>query len=58
MNKKQTLLSVGIALLLFAAIPLRAQGGCVDSPEDPTIFLALVAGLGGVIAGTRRPKTR
>jgi XrtJ-associated TM-motif-TM protein len=34
---------VFIAILLFTcAFALRAQTGCVDSPEDPTIVLGLV----------------
>jgi XrtJ-associated TM-motif-TM protein len=41
--------------LMFGAIvvPLHAQGGCVDSPESPTIVLALVGGI-GVVAMTIR----
>ncbi len=35
-------------MLVTAAIPLCAQGGCIDSPEDPTIELALVGGIGGL----------
>jgi XrtJ-associated TM-motif-TM protein len=50
---KRTLLTLGFALVLFAALPLRAQNGCVDSPEDPTICLALVGGAGAAIAGIR-----
>jgi XrtJ-associated TM-motif-TM protein len=53
MNFKRMLLSMGFALLLASALPLRAQSGCVDSPEDPTIFLALVGGAGALIAGLR-----
>jgi XrtJ-associated TM-motif-TM protein len=46
MNLKKTLLFIGLALMLALALPLRAQNGCVDSPEDPTIILALLAGAG------------
>ncbi|MGA3031980.1 MAG: PExPT-CTERM protein [Terracidiphilus sp.] len=35
-------------MLVTAAFPLFAQGGCIDSPEDPTIALALVGGIGGL----------
>ena len=42
MNLKRTFLAVGFTLLLATVLPLRAQSGCVDSPEDPTIVLALV----------------
>jgi len=44
--------------LVLAALPLRAQNGCVDSPEDPTVFLALVGGAGALIAGLRASRSR
>ena len=34
-----------LALLVFAT-SLHAQGGCVDSPEGPTILLMLVGSAG------------
>jgi len=37
-----------LLLVLAVALPLRAQGGCDDSPEDPTIVLALVGGAGAL----------
>ncbi len=49
-----------ITLLLFvvaAALPLHAQGGCFDSPEDPTIALALI-GSAGIIFTTLRNRRR
>ena len=48
MNLKNMLPLYGFALLLAAALPLRAQSGCVDSPEDPTILLALLGCAGAV----------
>jgi XrtJ-associated TM-motif-TM protein len=51
MNLKRILFSACLPFLLAAARPLRAQTGCVDSPEDPTIVLALVAGAGALVAG-------
>jgi XrtJ-associated TM-motif-TM protein len=51
MNLKKTLLALGFAAVLALALPLRAQSGCVDSPEDPTIALALVGGA-GIFAGS------
>jgi XrtJ-associated TM-motif-TM protein len=51
MNVKRTLLSIGYALVLAIAPALRAQSGCVDSPEDPTLVLGLVGGA-GVFAAT------
>ena len=48
-----------LALMLVAvAIPLRAQGGCEDSPEDPTIVLALVGGAGALAASLRAARRR
>ncbi len=48
------------SLLLFAlafvsvAVPLHAQGGCVNSPENPTAVLAVVGSAGVFFASTRR----
>jgi XrtJ-associated TM-motif-TM protein len=42
------------ALLLCVTTPLYAQGGCVNSPENPTIVLALVGSAGAAIAAARR----
>jgi XrtJ-associated TM-motif-TM protein len=50
MNFKKTLLAAAFVLVLAAALPLRAQTGCDDSPEDPTIVLALVGGAGAFAA--------
>jgi XrtJ-associated TM-motif-TM protein len=50
---KRSLLSLGFVLALLGTLPLRAQTGCVDSPEDPTVFLALAAGAGAFIVGLR-----
>jgi len=58
MNTKRMLLFLGFTLAFLAALPLRAQTGCVDSPEDPTLFLALVGGAGALIAGLRASRQR
>lgn len=58
MNMIRTRLSLGFALVLFIALPLRAQTGCVDSPEDPTVVLALVGGAGTLAAGLWRARRR
>ena len=58
MNLKRTLLAAAFVLLLVPALPLRAQTGCDDSPEDPTIVLALVGGAGALIAGLRSARIR
>jgi XrtJ-associated TM-motif-TM protein len=49
---------IGCALLLFlAAMPLHAQTGCTDSPEDSTVVLALV-GSAGVLLSSLRARAR
>jgi XrtJ-associated TM-motif-TM protein len=55
---RRILLSLGFALVLFPALPLRAQTGCDDSPEDPTVILALVAGAGALVTGLRASRSR
>jgi XrtJ-associated TM-motif-TM protein len=54
MNLKKTLFALGFAVMLAFALPLRAQTGCDDSPEDPTIVLALVGGMGALAASARK----
>ena len=58
MNLKKALLATMFAVMLAVALPLRAQTGCDDSPEDPTIVLALVGGAGALIAGVRSARRR
>ena len=41
---KNTFLLVSLALALLVCVPARAQGGCDDSPENPTLILAGLAG--------------
>jgi XrtJ-associated TM-motif-TM protein len=41
------------ALLLSVVLRLHAQGGCVDSPENPTIVLALVGSAGALFSTVR-----
>jgi XrtJ-associated TM-motif-TM protein len=48
MNMRNT--AFALAVMLVTSLQLRAQGGCVDSPEDPTLALALVGAAGGFIA--------
>ncbi len=51
--KKMSLLLIGSAVLLSVALPLHAQGGCTDSPENPTVVLALVGSAGAFLASAR-----
>jgi XrtJ-associated TM-motif-TM protein len=46
-----------VLVIATIALPLQAQTGCVDSPESPTLVLALVGGL-GLIAATLRTSRR
>lgn len=39
--------------MLLAAAPLVAQTGCSDSPENPTVVLALVGGAGAAFSTLR-----
>lgn len=51
--KKASLLLFGCALVLWAAAPLYGQTGCTDSPENPTVVLALVGGSGALFSAVR-----
>jgi XrtJ-associated TM-motif-TM protein len=44
MIMKKTLLLTALAFALVVAVPAYAQGGCADSPENPTIILAGLTG--------------
>lgn len=50
--KKSCLFLLAIAVLAVTA-PLHAQGGCVNSPENPTAVLAVVGSAGAFFASTR-----
>jgi len=49
MNLKKIACVTAFGLALVAALPLRAQTGCTDSPEDPTLALAFVGGAGALL---------
>lgn len=51
--KKALLLSLWCAAILSVSVPLYAQTGCNDSPENPTIVLALVGGAGALFSAVR-----
>ena len=44
---------LGCALILLIAAPLQAQTGCTDSPENPTVVLALMGGAGALFSTVR-----
>jgi XrtJ-associated TM-motif-TM protein len=50
---KKTLLLIWSALLLLITVPLHAQTGCDDSPENPTLVLAIVGAAGALISTVR-----
>jgi XrtJ-associated TM-motif-TM protein len=39
--------------LLSVAVPLHAQTGCTDSPENPTVVLAVVGSAGALFSSIR-----
>ena len=51
--KRSTVVFLGCAVLLAVAMPLRAQTGCTDSPENPTVVLALVGSAGALFSAVR-----
>ena len=51
--KKSTVVFLGCALFVLIAVPLHAQTGCTDSPENPTVVLALVGGCGAFLSAVR-----
>jgi XrtJ-associated TM-motif-TM protein len=46
-------LLIGFALLMIPALTHAQVTGCDDSPEDPTVALALVGSAGVLIASAR-----
>jgi len=52
---KKTFLLTALAFAMIAAIPAHAQGvgGCSDSPENPTLILAGLAGGAYAISNVR-----
>lgn len=51
--KRSTVVFLGCALMVLVAAPLCAQTGCTDSPENPTVVLALVGGAGALFSAVR-----
>jgi XrtJ-associated TM-motif-TM protein len=54
---KKTFLLIAVALALAVAVPAHAQGGCDDTPENPTLILAGLAS-GVFAASTLRTRFR
>jgi XrtJ-associated TM-motif-TM protein len=51
--KKTCIVLAGIALLSSVALPLHAQDGCINSPENPTAILAVVGSAGAFFVSVR-----
>jgi XrtJ-associated TM-motif-TM protein len=57
--KKSSLLFISLALLFTVTLPLHAQTGCTDSPENPTAILAVVGSAAAFFVSARaRIKSR
>jgi XrtJ-associated TM-motif-TM protein len=52
---KKTLLLTALAFAMIVAVPARAQIGCEDTPENPTLILA---GLASGVYGASQLRTR
>ena len=56
---KKTLLFTALAVALMIAVPAHAQGGCDDTPENPTVILAgLASGVFAVSSMRTRIRAR
>lgn len=51
--KKLPIVFLGLAAFLVIGLPLHAQTGCTDSPENPTVVLALVGSAGALLSTVR-----
>jgi len=51
--KNTSLLLFGLVLLVTAAVPLYAQDGCINSPENPTAILAVIGSAGAFLVSAR-----
>jgi XrtJ-associated TM-motif-TM protein len=51
---KKTLLLTALAFAMIVAIPAHAQGGCDDTPENPTLILAGLASGAFALTSVRR----
>lgn len=50
---KKSLVLFGLVVLAVAVAPMYGQNGCVNSPENPTVVLALVGSAGAFTASVR-----
>jgi XrtJ-associated TM-motif-TM protein len=54
---KKTFLLTAFAFAMIAAVPALAQGGCTDTPENPTLILGGLAS-GAFAISTMRTRIR
>jgi XrtJ-associated TM-motif-TM protein len=50
---KSSFVLIAAAVLFVIAVPVQAQTGCSDSPENPTAVLALVGSAGALFSTVR-----
>ena len=51
--KKSSFVLLAAAVLFAIAVPVQAQTGCTDSPENPTAVLALLGSAGALFSTVR-----
>ena len=51
--KNFSLLLSAIAMMFAVTVSANAHGGCVNSPENPTVVLALVGSAGAFLSSAR-----
>ena len=51
--RKLSFVLLAAAVLFAIAVPVQAQTGCTDSPENPTAVLALVGSAGALFSTVR-----
>jgi XrtJ-associated TM-motif-TM protein len=56
--KKPVVVFIAMAILFMVSAPLWGQTGCDDSPEDPTVMLALLGGAGAFAASLWKSRSR
>lgn len=51
--KRLTYSTLAILFLVACVLPLHAQTGCTDSPENPTVILGVVSAAGAFFVSAR-----
>ena len=58
MNRSLLMFAACVLTVLTVSRPLRAQSGCADSPENPTLVLSGLAASAYAISQVRASKKR